>query len=284
MTVFDKNATPYQAFHAVLWDCAYRLDTHTALLQAGVCDQHRVHQARVALRRLRTARKAFAPLADERGWHPFTERLQKLAASLGQIRDLDVLGNTLLARISKEQATPLADACARARSRRCRLLTRLLKSPHGTRLLPSFFDALRLPLPETPPPVSLRAFADQSLHRLHERVLKLATHKGNMRQLHALRKRIKELRYSAEFFSALYLRKSVQDYLNQLQMAQDALGQVIDGHASLQQLGVLAREFPGIAPLLPSLNGLLEDDLLKARSLLNPALKAVKHAQPFWRD
>ncbi|MDE1943671.1 MAG: CHAD domain-containing protein, partial [Betaproteobacteria bacterium] len=213
-----------------------------------------------------------------------TEMLRKMAASLGQIRDLDVLANALLARLPKEQATPLADAFARARSRRCRLLVRLLKSPSGARLLPSFFESLRLPLPETPLPVSLRAFADQSLRQLHRRVLTLAKRKGNVRHQHALRKRIKELRYTAEFFSSLYRHRPVQDYLDHLQVTQDTLGQVIDAHTSLLQLVVLTREFPDIAPLLPSLNDLLEEDLLKAKTLLNPALNAVKKTLPFWQD
>lgn len=284
MAVFEKNVSPYQAFHAVLWDCAYHLGTHITLLQEGLFDQDHVHQARVALRRLRAARKAFAPLADDRGWRPLIRTTRKIAAQLGQIRDLDVLGDSLLARLPKEHARPLATACAQSRSRHCQALVKVLHDRPGARLLPSLFDALRLPLPEPPPSVSLRAFADQALHRLHTQVAKLANRKGGLRHQHTLRKRIKELRYAIEFFSPLYPRKPVHDYLARLVSAQNVLGYLIDRHVSAQQLGLLASEFPEISPLRPALHKQLSQDFQKAKARLDPALKAVKCALPFWRD
>ncbi|MBU6505191.1 MAG: CHAD domain-containing protein [Betaproteobacteria bacterium] len=284
MAVFEKNASPYQAFHAVLWDCAYRLGTHTTLLQEGLCDPHRVHQARVALRRLRTARKAFAPLADDKGWRPLIRTTRKIASHLGQIRDLDVLSDSLLARLPKADAKLLAGACAQSRSRHCHVLVKVLQDPPGALLLPSLFEALRLPLPEPPPSLSLRAFADQSLHRLHRQVAKLANRKGGLHHQHALRKRIKELRYAIEFFSPLYSRKPVQDYLTHLTGAQNVLGNLIDHHASAQQLGLLASEFPEIAPLRPALHKRLDEDIQAVKARLDPALKAVRYAPPFWRD
>ncbi|MDE1989129.1 MAG: CHAD domain-containing protein [Betaproteobacteria bacterium] len=284
MAVFEKNDSPYQAFHAVLWDCASRLGTHMTLLQEGLCDPHRVHQARVALRRLRTARKAFAPLADDRGWRPLIRTTRKIACHLGQIRDLDVLGDSLLARLPKAHAKLLAGACAQSRSRHCHALVKMLHDPTGAQLLPSLFEALRLPLPEPPPSLSLRAFADQALHRLQRQVEKLAKRKGGLRHQHTLRKRIKELRYAIEFFSPLYPRKPVHDYLAHLMGAQNVLGNLIDRHASAQQLGLLASEFPEIAPLRPTLHKRLNEDFQSAKARLDPALKAVRDAPPFWHD
>jgi triphosphatase len=47
-------------------------------------------------------------------------------------------------------------------------------------------------------------------------------------QLHALRKAIKKLRYSAEFLSGLYHRKRVAAYLDRCEELQELLGTVND--------------------------------------------------------
>lgn len=283
MTGFAAHVSPYQAFHSVLDDCTCRLAQALTLVQKGNCDRHGVHQARVALRRLRAARKAFSPMADESGWKPLDRAAKKIAARLGQVRDLDVLGDTLMPQLEKEAARHFAAACDNARKRRCRTLLRDLATPPYAGFLPSLSAALRLPLPDQPPPTTLHAFADRSLQQRRRRVLKLARKKATLAQQHALRKRIKELRYASEFFSALYPPRKVSAYLGRLQAAQDALGTLIDCSTGVQQLVRLAHESPELEGWLPSLLKHLGRVRAAAKTRLAPALKALGEAPPFWK-
>ena len=84
------------------------------------------------------------------------------------------------------------------------------------------------------------ALASQRLSRLHKRVTadaaRFAAHDDEAR--HALRKRLKRLRYSLEFVAPLYARKPVSRYLSVLKPAQQALGDVNDlvvAEAALRQ-------------------------------------------------
>jgi CHAD domain-containing protein len=68
---------------------------------------------------------------------------------------------------------------------------------------------------------------------LDDRHRKVAKHAGKLsalgaEQLHALRIRVKKLRYAAEFFGSLYAKKDVRDYLTALTGLQALLGALND--------------------------------------------------------
>jgi CHAD domain-containing protein len=78
-----------EAIRAVLADGLTRLLANEAGVRAG--DVEAVHQMRVAVRRLRSDLRTFRPLLES-GWaNDLSSTLRPLAASLGAVRDLDVL-------------------------------------------------------------------------------------------------------------------------------------------------------------------------------------------------
>jgi len=94
-----------------------------------------------------------------------------------------------------------------------------------------------LPLPE---------FAASVLERRHKKTLKSGHGLGELEAagLHALRIQIKKLRYAAEFFSALYNKGEVREYLTALVDLQELLGGLNDA-ATVERLLEPLRESEG---------------------------------------
>lgn len=105
---YGKDASALEAFGAVFDECLAHLSRNAIRLADGDAElrSERVHQARVAIRRLRSALRAF------RGWvaEPPAELvagLHALFAELGEVRDRDVLGSGVAAELKRAGAPPL---------------------------------------------------------------------------------------------------------------------------------------------------------------------------------
>ena len=187
----------------------------------------------MGLRRLRSALRDFGSLAGPDALAASDEwqaQIGELFALLGAARDRDALREGLLPRLA-EAGAPLAelppdegqaeDPGAVLRERGCnRLWLAVLAYVH------------------TPPPAReagpaqapLAAQLGALLRQLRRRVTRDA---GDFEQLddagqHRTRKRLKRLRYGAEFCSSLYPAKAMARYLALLRPAQDALGEAHD--------------------------------------------------------
>lgn len=79
-----------QGFHAIAWNCLEQLLANYPMVIA-TGDPEGVHQARVAIRRLRAAGNVFAELTDDEAGPILRAELKAVAAGLGQARDLHVL-------------------------------------------------------------------------------------------------------------------------------------------------------------------------------------------------
>ena len=92
----------------------------------------------------------------------------------------------------------------------------------------------------------LLEFAAGVLAQRHKKVLKAGAPLAELDAagLHALRIEIKKLRYAAEFFSALYDKKDVREYLNALAALQELLGGLNDA-ATVERLLEPLRETEG---------------------------------------
>jgi len=86
-------------------------------------------------------------------------------------------------------------------------------------------------------------FAAAVLARRHKKVLRTGRRLAQLDLvgLHALRIEIKKLRYAAEFFSALYDKKAVREYLTALAALQELLGGLNDA-ATVERLMKPLRE------------------------------------------
>ena len=93
--------SPVEAFRAIALSCLAQLQGNEAGAVAGGNPEF-VHQARVAIRRLRSAFNLFAPVLNPRFVEVYSPRWRELAAGLGSARDWDVFLN--------ETLTPLEEA------------------------------------------------------------------------------------------------------------------------------------------------------------------------------
>ena len=246
----DERMTPVQAFRSIALGCLEHFQRNEQGLLAGG-EAEFIHQARVALRRLRSAIKLFAPVLPPEFVKAYGQTWQTLAGALGDARNWDVfLEETLppiqaifpdngdLKRLRNE---------ARQRARRARRsIVGLLAVREYPRLIVEFTSAVyalgdTLPLP-------LKKFASERLAYHSRRARKLAESHATLspEDRHRLRIAFKKLRYTMEFFAPLLPEKRLVPYLAVLGRLQDELG-LINDHITAQTLikDVLAKRPPG---------------------------------------
>lgn len=276
----DEGMTAGQAFQAVALSCIrqFRLNEDLVLATRG---PEPLHQARVALRRLRSAFSIHRALLDEDA-AALRDGLKWLAATLGEARDLDVLldrapDGPLLAQIRAAREAAHDRAAAALGSPRARTLMLDLAAwlHHG--------DWLTDPRTRAARDAPARLFASSALARYRRKVVRagsgLATMEDEAR--HALRKDAKKLRYAADFFAPLFAEEAVSKrrrrFAAALEDLQDQLGDLNDLSAApalLDRIGIDAA--PARAALVPQH---ARKPLLKAASRAYRNLAAAKR---FW--
>ncbi len=242
----SRDMTVAMAAHRVLKAClAHLLDNRLPVLKSD--DAEAIHQARVALRRLRAAIAIFKKalrhteivfLADEARW---------LANELGPARDIDVF----LAEVFEPVAEVCTDAEGLASYRGAALQLQRERLARARAALRSRrFTAWRqrfrnwLAADVAPPlavvsgsdagavgaryrPVAI--YAAEILAQRDRKVRKRGHHVMGLDtdQRHDLRIAVKKLRYAAEFFGALY-DQDAKHYIKRLSRLQDVLGRFND--------------------------------------------------------
>ena len=246
--LLQASMTVTDAFRAIVFACVSHLQANEPGLLEGQ-DPEYLHQARVALRRLRSAftvfKQAFPPesLAEQ------IAELRWLGGLLGPARDWDVFVTETLPQVFEtfvddkalqsvaRRATRLRNAAnekARAAVASSRYTSMLLELNRALLRAPwsqSSADPARLR--EQP----LLQFASDLLEHRHRTTLKHGERvdRRDAVGLHQLRIRVKRLRYAAEFFSPLYEKKELRAYLAALTDLQKLLGAVNDA-ATAQRL------------------------------------------------
>ncbi|MBT2867695.1 CHAD domain-containing protein [Chromobacterium violaceum] len=219
-----------QALKRIALECLRHLLANTPAICEGN-EAEPVHQARVAIRRLRTALAIFSPLIRGRKWKAVSGDLKWLAGILGKARDLDVLALETLPALQAElrdaSLAPAAAALSAARQDSRAACRVALASRRWTALPPGLLKGLaRLPACRQP---ALPVLANQSLKRQRKTVCELqAESRHSIGQWHELRKQGKKLRYAAEFFTDLRLSRNDKRLLGKLQALQRRLGDYND--------------------------------------------------------
>src|SRR5690606_24114464 len=97
------------AFRKIAGTCLRQYRLNEALIRRQ--NPEALHQARVALRRLRSAFSIFAPLLDDDAFTRLRDEIRWLAGALGEARDLDVLlGDRELDAQAREELEAACDA------------------------------------------------------------------------------------------------------------------------------------------------------------------------------
>lgn len=278
--LLDREMGAAEAFSVIADSCIrhYRLN-ESLLLQSGAVEP--VHQARVALRRLRSAFSLFRPLfvGDDRA-AMFAAELRWLAGELGTIRDIDVLlpttegeSRTALAMVRKHHFEHLANVLTSSRVRMLPIdLAEWLTI--GQWLCEPADPALR--------DRCILLLADERLDRLRSRV----KHEGKRfaslddEGRHEVRKDTKKLRYAAEFFTSLYPgrkpRRRLDRLLDQVEALQDKLGRLNDAAATPELIAHLGVEID-----VPELSRREREQLLSEAADCFGELIETKR---FWRN
>jgi inorganic triphosphatase YgiF len=230
--VLAETMTAAEAFQRIVHLCVRQFRLNEAMLSSG---RHAdaLHQARVALRRLRSAFSIFQAIARGPEADRLKAALRDLAAELGEARNLDVLLDRadvgrLRDRISaaRDQAYGHVEAALAASSTRALMLD-LLEWTTAS-------DWLDDPDTRADRQRTVRAHAEAALDRFRRKVKKdgrdLAHASDETR--HEVRKDAKKLRYAAEFFRSLFVRKRerrrYKRFVAALEELQDQLGALND--------------------------------------------------------
>ncbi|WP_153115358.1 CYTH and CHAD domain-containing protein [Rhodocyclus tenuis] len=228
----DAGMSTTAGFAAVALSCLEHLQGN----ERGVRDSGEpefVHQARVAIRRLRSALRVWRPLLPAEPFAAFDARWRALAVALGEARNQEVFATEtlppLLAAFPDCAAAARLQKHASARRKASRRAARAaLAAPEYSRLLLEFTAAtLALSGSNTP---TLKDFARDCLTKSARRVARqaAAAQGADAAARHRLRIALKRLRYAVEFFAPLFAGSKVDRYLRSAADLQELLGHMND--------------------------------------------------------
>ncbi|WP_375196772.1 CHAD domain-containing protein [Sphingobium sp.] len=267
----DPDVSLREGFARIVSACL----RHYRLNEALLLDHYEpkaLHQARVAIRRLRSALYLFRPVLAGEDAARFQGELKWLAGVLGEARNLDVLAE----RIDAE------DLRARLEAARVAAHGRVAQWVQSARV-----RALMIDLAEW---LARGAVLDQGLAvdlaakrlgKLHRRIAK---HGARLEKLsdearHEVRKDAKKLRYASEFFAGLFEKKKQRRrqcrFVAALEEMQEGLGTLNDLASAaeiLAQIGLNGGKAGAVRPK-------------KKRKLLAATARAqaaLVQAKPFW--
>lgn len=222
----NKDITAEQALKKIIENCLGQFLPNMAAIADEVAEPEHIHQARVSLRRLRSALKHFSGWSSELNpvWE---EQIAELFRKLGDTRDEDAIRTEVLPIIQQHGSPELLLPVSVQPSKE---LSTIFTSADTIKLL---LDLLAFAYSEEDSKNKtgrLKKHIKKSLDKLHHKVVSNAEHFSELEvtEQHKIRKTAKQLRYCVEFISSLYPDKKVQQYLKHLQPVQNNLGQYND--------------------------------------------------------
>ena len=280
-------------FRPIVGEILSHLLSNKSAALAG--DAEGVHQIRVAITRLRSALRLFAPLLEPHAAVAFQSKLQRMGQIIGSARDWDVfclealpkalgeieeLGWNRLLRESADARRRAADA-ASAREVGGAAFTALMLGVSAW--IESREERMDM-LGDKGLKQSLSKISADLLDRMADKVDKRGRGVGpetSAEKLHPLRKSLKKLRYSLEFLSSLYPRKATKRYLRPLKNLQKSLGTINDAAVALRLADELAQERVELTIAVAAIAR--TDPSRDARQRLAKEWAAYRRQERFWR-
>ncbi len=301
--VLHKSMTIEEAWQAVLRSCADQVIVNASQIASGAHTDEHVHQLRVGLRRLRSALKLFG--SESPAVLKIGDAASALFRNLGTARDQAVIDGELAADLAAalrqagiaEGPPPSAAASpgpAPADTVRVPASQALLLDLLAAMIVPAeaTAEAALIASPDTasssvtgaaPKPRNTLAARLNRWHRQAAADAKRFTDLDDDAR-HALRKRIKRLRYAVEFCGSLFDRKdsraqALRRYLKPMRVLQERLGALNDGVMAMQAF----RERRDTDPRAWFALGWLAARQERLIADAKPELKAFAKAEPFWK-
>lgn len=250
-------------------------------------DPEFIHQARIALRRLRSVLRLFRDCIGRERSREWRQLLAGVARALGTARDWDVFATETLPALARAHGNAASYADLATRAARRRAVARgharaALCSPEYARAALEISRWLAIAEPAAAPGKgSLARFGARIVRRRHKRLVREAANLGAMapRDRHRVRIDVKRLRYGVEALASLFRLSDVDPYREALAGLQDALGEANDAANAMRLLAGLHPPEPVAA---------FARDWLGARARGDPACLAkqvdrLENAGHFWK-
>lgn len=271
-----KESNTAHAVQDMLNNTLEHLLPNSAAIASGAFNDEHVHQARVAIRRIRSVLKTFA--AWSKHIDPTWEaQFAHIFRQLGTQRDLDMIQNRILPQLEYVNAPPIHLPMVDASSND--QLSQVFQSYAFNALILSVLQFIYTPA-QKKTKTDLKHQFKRDIQKLYHQVLRDAHYFSDysIDERHTTRKRLKRLRYSIECIASIYPEAQVKQYLKILKPAQETLGIYNDLLVAEEVLTPFAVDQP---------NMLFALGWLKARQneLVYDANKQLRHlaqTQPFW--
>jgi CHAD domain-containing protein len=287
----------------LVWSCLQHFQDN---LQGAMAsdDAEYLHQMRVALRRLRVVLRVVEKIRADQQLSGLYGEVSDLCIALGRVREWDVFiagisqpmcarmpGHSglqaLLVASERQRAACYATLRGATQARELqRLLLRFAIWMNGDYWLNESWQ------PRAENGQQTQDFATRRLRKLAKRFALSGQHldSAEAAQLHALRIIAKKLRYSSEFFSALYDEEKAGAYLAALSRVQDVLGQINDVAVAYRLLDGLAADAALVhaqqAAVLEAVTlsrGWIAHDLSGRLKALQKSLQNFNKQDVFWK-
>lgn len=229
------------ALRLIVAECCTDFDAALAVLRE-TDDPAGPHQARVALRRLRSALAAFNAIIDAKVVAKLLKNTKTLFRLIGTLRDADVLLHEFSnpktqvkqeAHAEKMRAKVRAALRSKGAQRHAALLRKLISGKGWHRSGPKAKALRQAPVADIAAKALTQIWGHCTAHGQDLAAM-------SVKQRHDLRKDLKTLRYQTEFFGPLWPGPAQQHFLDQMRDLQDALGTLND--ISLAEAALERRE------------------------------------------
>lgn len=222
------------ALPKIIANCLEHLLPNSSAIAGQQYEAGHVHQARVAIRRMRSALKTFGQWVgrDTQAWQ---DQLAELFRQLGATRDRDALAASLIPQLQLA-GSPVSELPVQAEAVE-EDISALFRAPKTTLLLLELIEFSHQPQDGKS---RLKKQSRRQLNKMHQQICQAesAFEQLQAEEKHRLRKRVKRLRYSVEFIASLYPQSAMKPYLKALKPLQESLGRFNDltvAHALFEQ-------------------------------------------------
>lgn len=284
---------------AILRECVDQIGANLDFCQRSD-EPEGPHQLRIGLRRLRTAFSVLAPAIGCAEMNRLAEEAKWLGQVAGSLRDLEVIRDDIIgpAVAEKRYAVDLKPSLQRARrlarAKRSAVIGELASGRAVAFLLDlARFVETRGWMAESegerarqlvgPTGVLAGSALEQQWKKVRKRAANIAELDIDAR--HKLRKELKKIRYTVEFFAPLYPEENVKPFLSRLKKLQDQFGDLNDVATLEAHAGVLegkARANPAVARALGYLIGFNRAYAEIRWTGAKSSWRDLKKTRPFW--
>ena len=284
------DMTVGEAFQAIAADALGQLHgNHQPALQAMPGG---IHQARVAIRRIRAALSAFSKHLPARQRRAYNKEFRWLQSHLAPARDWHVLLSETLPRIGADNPrhenalSQLRRAALRARRESLADARAVLVSRRYAQLVLQFQrwllemeDADDAGLQRQLLPFAAAALDSARLHLLQDQ---RPLSQMSEEERHRLRKRGKKARYATEFFAGLWQGREADRYVKKMEKLQDRLGEANDAVVARQLLASLQPAHAAGRAATDAVATWCEERIARKATSGQRAWRSFQRASPFW--